>query len=135
MLNAPHEKITHKETEHITQGPGGTVKDIEITEEIEKTSGPAGTSESIVPPSTSTVGTVTAVEETADAAPAVSAPAPTVTRVNPRTGKPLSIPQPLSLTPRDMSPIQITPDAPGGQLIREEHEEVSVCFNCHFYIY
>lgn len=78
-------------------------------------------SESIVP--SSTVGTVVAVKETADIATAV--PAPTVTRVNPRTGKPLSIPQPLSLTPRDMSPIQIPADAPGGQLIREEHEEVN----------
>lgn len=125
-MNLPHEKVVHKEHQHITEGPGGVVKDIDITEEIQQTSGPAGTSESIVPPSTS--GTVPAVGQTADTAPATaSAPAPTVTRVNPRTGKPLSIPQPLSLTPRDMSPIEIPPDAPGGQLIREEHEEVSSC--------
>jgi hypothetical protein len=48
------------------------------------------------------------------------------TRVNPRTGKPLSLPKPLSLSPHDPSPIQ----EQGGngfspQLIREEHEEVS----------
>lgn len=51
----------------------------------------------------------------------------TVTRVNPRTGKSLTMPQPLSLQPRDSSPIQTTygDAADGGQLVREEHEEVS----------
>jgi hypothetical protein len=59
-----------------------------------------------------------------ETAPAATAPSST-TRINPRTGKALSIPQPLSLTPQDMSPINTPADGPGPQLIREEHEEVS----------
>lgn len=52
-------------------------------------------------------------------------PTATPSRVNPRTGKPLSLPQPLSLQPRDPSPIQTEYGPPDqGQLIREEHEEV-----------
>jgi hypothetical protein len=49
------------------------------------------------------------------------------TRINPRTGKPLSLPKPLSLSPRDMSPIQpeVVQSDLGPQMIREEHEEVS----------
>lgn len=52
----------------------------------------------------------------------------TVTKINPRTGKPLTLPQPLSLQPRDPSPIETTygDAADGGQLVREEHEEVSL---------
>lgn len=47
-------------------------------------------------------------------------------KINPRTGKPLSMPKPLSLSPHNMSPIVPIPDAPAGsQMIREEHEEVS----------
>jgi len=48
-------------------------------------------------------------------------------RINPRTGKPITLPAPLSLVPHDPSPIQEEARDPanGGQLIREEHEEVS----------
>lgn len=101
----------------VVKGPAGTIK--EIDREIEHTVvGPgAGTS-------APTAITVSAVDETVETAPAAPAPAST-TRVNPRTGKPLSVPPPLSLTPRDMSPIPTPADGPGPQLIREEHEEVS----------
>lgn len=113
-----HEHSDVKEHE-VVKGPAGTIKEIDREEEIERTvAGPgAGTS-------APTAGTVSAVEETVETAPAASAPALS-TRINPRTGKPLSIPKPLSLAPRDMSPIQTPADGSGGQLIREEHEEVS----------
>lgn len=116
---AVHEHTDIKEHETV-KGPAGTIKEIEREQEIERTvSGPAaGTSAPIAE-------TVSAVEETVETAPAASAPAPS-TRINPRTGKPLSIPKPLSLTPRDMSPTRTPADGSGPQLIREEHEEVSV---------
>ncbi|KAL7422817.1 hypothetical protein Q5752_002113 [Cryptotrichosporon argae] len=47
-------------------------------------------------------------------------------RINPRTGKPLTIPAPLSLKPTQPSPIvteQLGDPADNGQMIREEHEE------------
>jgi hypothetical protein len=118
-MNMPTEKITHTEHDHIVEGPGGNVvKDIDIEETIEKVSGPAGTSLSI-PPSGGTPPAIAPVAES------VSAPT-MATRINPRTGKPLSIPKPLSLTPQDMSPIvpETMADV-GGQMIREIHEEVS----------
>lgn len=50
-------------------------------------------------------------------------------KLNPRTGKPVSMPQPLSLQPTQPSPIQTDYNnymAPTqGAMIREEHEEVS----------
>jgi len=112
-MHVPTEKIIHKEHDHIVQGPNGTVvKDIDIEEEIERVAG--GTPHPI-PQSGGTAPVIESVAETV---------APTMaTRINPRTGKPLSIPKPLSLTPQDMSPI-IPVDNGGGQLIREEHEEV-----------
>lgn len=52
-------------------------------------------------------------------------PSPNATRINPRTGKPLMMPKPLSLSPHPMSPIVPEyPDAAGGGLISETHEEV-----------
>lgn len=110
----PTEKVHHKEHDHIVQGPNGTViKDIDIEEDIERVAG--GTSH--FPSHTS--GTAPALESVAEIGTA-----PTMaTRINPRTGKALSIPKPLSLTPQDMSPI-VPVDQGGGQLIREEHEEV-----------
>lgn len=53
---------------------------------------------------------------------------PTKMRLNPRTGKPLSMPKPLSLSPHPMSPIvdEIDADPSGGQLVHEEHEEVKL---------
>ena len=61
---------------------------------------------------------------------AADVPLPSATRINPRTGKPLTIPQPLSLSPHKMSPIVPEPDLgpTGSQMIREETEEVSVVF-------
>lgn len=48
------------------------------------------------------------------------------TRINPRTGKPLTMPAPLSLAPQAPSPIVTEPELPpGSQMIREETEEVS----------
>ncbi|WVF67946.1 hypothetical protein IAT40_002708 [Kwoniella sp. CBS 6097] len=52
-------------------------------------------------------------------------PAPTSSRVNPRTGKPLTLPPPLST--HSMSPIQTDYNyaaQPTNHLIREEHEEI-----------
>ena len=118
-MNMPTEKITHKEHDHIVEGPNGSVvKDIDIEETIEKLPGHAGTSPSI-PPSGGTPPVIETVTES------VSAPT-MATRINPRTGKPLSIPKPLSLTPQEMSPIvpETVADV-GGQMIREIHEEVS----------
>lgn len=115
----PTEKITHKEHDHIVEGPNGSVvKDIDIEETIEKLPGHAGMSPSI-PPSGGTPPVIETVTES------VSAPT-MATRINPRTGKPLSIPKPLSLTPQEMSPIvpETVADV-GGQMIREIHEEVS----------
>ncbi|OCF45693.1 hypothetical protein I317_00596 [Kwoniella heveanensis CBS 569] len=58
--------------------------------------------------------------------PATTAPpAPTSSRVNPRTGKPLTLPPPLST--HSMSPIQTEYNytaQPTNHLIREEHEEI-----------
>ncbi|WVQ95510.1 hypothetical protein IAU59_002607 [Kwoniella sp. CBS 9459] len=60
------------------------------------------------------------------APPATTAPpAPTSSRVNPRTGKPLTLPPPLSM--HSMSPIQTESNyaaQPTNHLIREEHEEI-----------
>ena len=51
---------------------------------------------------------------------------PKTVRINPRTGKPLTLPQPLSLSPHEMSPIRTEAEVPpGSQMIREEHEEAS----------
>ena len=95
------EKTVIKEHELVKEGPTGSHKEVDITEEIERNT--------VQPPAT--MGNV---------------PTATPSRVNPRTGKPLSLPQPLSLQPRDPSPIQIDYDlSDSGQLIREEHEEVS----------
>jgi hypothetical protein len=119
-MNMPHEKVTHKEHDHIVQGPDGVItKDVDIEEMIDKTGGPAGTSHphSTVPPSG---GTMSDVGHSAETGPATTAP----TRVNPRTGRPLSIPKPLSLTPHEMSPIVVPDDIGGGQMISETHEEV-----------
>ena len=58
--------------------------------------------------------------------PADTLPSGKTVRINPRTGKPITMPKPLSLSPHDMSPIQTEADVPAGsQMIREEHEEVS----------
>jgi hypothetical protein len=113
-MNMPTEKVTHKEHDHIVQRPNGTiVEDIDIVEETERVAG--GTSH----PASHISGTAP-LESVAEIGTA-----PTMaTRINPRTGKALSIPKPLSLTPQDMSPI-VPIDQGGGQLIREEHEEVS----------
>lgn len=56
---------------------------------------------------------------------ATSLPPPT--KVNPRTGKPVSMPKPLSLSPHSMSPIVLEYGAAGtgGGMIQEEHEEVN----------
>jgi hypothetical protein len=109
-MNMPTEKVTHTEHDHIVQRPNGTiVEDIDIVEETERVAG--GTSH----PGSHASGT--------GAAPTMA------TRINPRTGKALSIPKPLSLTPQEMSPI-VPIDQGGGQLIREEHEEVSCSVWC-----
>jgi hypothetical protein len=66
------------------------------------------------------------ITETVPAGPGATTTT-TFTKINPRTGKPISMPTPLSLQPRDPSPIQTPMDAAqGGHLIREEHEEVSI---------
>jgi len=119
-MNMPTEKVTHKEHDHIVHRSNGTiVEDIDIEEEIERVGG--GTSH----PASHASGTAHALESVAEIGTA-----PTMaTRINPRTGKPLSIPKPLSLTPREMSPI-VPIDQGGGQLIREEHEEVSLDDAC-----
>lgn len=53
-----------------------------------------------------------------------------ITRINPRTGKPLVMPKPLSLSPHPLSPIvpEIGEGPIDGQMIQEEHEEVSLLF-------
>ena len=58
----------------------------------------------------------------------VAVPSPSAPRLNPRTGKPLSMPNLLSLSPHPMSPIVDELDAApvGGQLVHEEHEEVKL---------
>ncbi|ORX41083.1 hypothetical protein BD324DRAFT_678476 [Kockovaella imperatae] len=51
--------------------------------------------------------------------------APATVRINPRTGKPVSMPKPLSLSPHEMSPIREEGNVPpGSQMIREETEEI-----------
>lgn len=114
-MNMPTERVTHKEHDHIVHRPNGTiVEDIDIEEEVERVAG--GTSH----PASHASGTVPVLESVAEIGTA-----PTMaTRINPRTGKPLSIPKPLSLTPQEMSPI-VPVNVGGGQLIREVHEEVS----------
>jgi len=114
-MNMPTERVTHKEHDHIVHRPNGTiVDDIDIEEEVERVAG--GTSHSASHAS----GTTPVLESVAEIGTA-----PTMaTRINPRTGKPLSIPKPLSLTPQEMSPI-VPVNVGGGQLIREVHEEVS----------
>lgn len=93
------EKTVIKEHEYVKEGPTGSHKEVEMETEIERNA--------VHPPT--------------------MAPTHTPSRVNPRTGKMLSIPQPLSLQPRDPSPIQTDYGLPeAGQLIREEHEEVSL---------
>jgi len=48
--------------------------------------------------------------------------------INPRTGKPLSMPKPLSLSPHEMSPIipLIDLGPAGGEMIKETNEEVRI---------
>jgi hypothetical protein len=41
-MNMPTEKVVHKEHDHIVEGPGGVVKEIDIEEEITRVSGPGG---------------------------------------------------------------------------------------------
>jgi hypothetical protein len=95
------EKTVIKEHEVIREGPGSMHKEVELETDIQRNT--------VQPPTT--LGNI---------------PSGTPSRVNPRTGKPLSLPQPLSLQPRDPSPIQTDYGLPDqGQLIREEHEEVS----------
>jgi hypothetical protein len=115
-MNMPTEKVHHKEHDHIVQGPNGTIiKDIDIEEEIERVAGSGGTSHHTAHHSGIAPADETVAETTS---------APTMaTRINPRTGKALSIPKPLSLTPQEMSPI-VPVDQGGGQMIREIHEEV-----------
>lgn len=115
-----HDKSDHIKEHEVVTGPGGIIK--ETDREIERTVAGAGTSTSAP---TAPEGTVLEADETVvETAPAATAPVAT-TRINPRTGKTLSVPAPLSLTPQDMSPINTPADGPGPQLIREEHEEVS----------
>lgn len=112
-----HDKADHIKEHEVITGPGGIIK--ETDREIERTVAGPGVGTSVP-----TAGTVSAVDETiVETVPAASS---TTTRVDPRTGKALSIPKPLSLTPQDMSPINTPADAAGPQLIREEHEEVSL---------
>lgn len=116
-------KKDHIHEHEIITGPGGIIK--ETDREIERTvAGPSTFTSDL----TAADGTILAVDETvvenvpaATAAPSTT----TTTRINPRTGKSLSIPKPLSLTPQNMSPINTPADGSGPQLIREEHEEVS----------
>lgn len=60
--------------------------------------------------------------------PGDAVPSPASRRVNPRTGKPLTMPQPLSLSPHPMSPIvpEYGPESAGNHTIQEEHEEVRI---------
>lgn len=109
------EKTILKEHEVIREGPGGRHVDHEHEEEIERdmvtTLPPPGVNPASfpLPPS---VGVT---------------PDPGPVRINPRTGKPLTLPAPLSLNPTAMSPIVPEPDVPpGSQMIRETHEEVSL---------
>ena len=113
------EKTVIKEREVVTNGIGGRHRQHESEDIIERdyATGPDH-------------GTGVAI---ADAGPidAAGIPLPasqaslTGGRINPRTGKPLSLPKPLSLSPHNMSPINPMSNHAGGQLIREEHEEVS----------
>lgn len=109
------EKTVIKEREVLRQGPDGRFKEVDMEEELERdmVTHDAPPVQTLVPPATTML-------------PSSVSPAKATTRINPRTGKPLSIPTPLSLSPHNMSPIQeAATQHPGGQLIREEHEEVS----------
>jgi hypothetical protein len=139
------EKTVIKEREVVTKGPGGRHRKHETEDVIERdyATGPGHstgvTAISGTHPDT-VLGTVPGSEPgtnvlaniPVDAAgiplPA-SQPSSVGSRLNPRTGKPLSIPKPLSLSPHNMSPINPVADVlPGTQIIREEHEEVSQHF-------
>jgi hypothetical protein len=111
------EKTVIKEREVITDGPSGRHKEKEVEDVLERdmVTGPG-------------LGDARLTDVPVDAAgiplPA-SQPSSAGARINPRTGKPLSIPKPLSLSPHQPSPVIPFPDVPvGSQLIREEHEEV-----------
>lgn len=132
-----HEKTIIKDREFIRDGPGGHTKEHTMEEEIERDvvnhpgSGQAGKSTSLLAKQTTVSDSATELEpnvEPENIPSKAQAPSHASTasngKINPRTGKPLSIPAPLSLTPRDMSPIT-SPHVQEPQLIREEHEEVS----------
>ena len=136
------EKTFIKEREVVTNGPGGRHREHETEDVVERdyATGPDhGTGITAIPgtqPST-VLGTVPGPEPGTNVlanvpvdAAGIPLPASQASsagsRLNPRTGKPLSIPKPLSLSPQAMSPINPISDAPPGtQIIREEHEEVS----------
>lgn len=131
------EKTVIKEREVVTNGPGGKHREHETEDVIERdyATGPGhgtditavpGTQPGIVPGSEPGTNVLANVPVDAAGIPLpASQPSSSGGRINPRTGKPLSIPKPLSLSPHAMSPINPQSDAPGGRLIREEHEEVS----------
>lgn len=104
------EKTVIKEREVIHDGPDGHHKEKETEDVIERDMVTAPDAANIALP------------------PSVASSGGGGVKINPRTGKPLSMPKPLSLSPRDMSPIFPVPDVPpGSQMIREEHEEVGRC--------
>ena len=104
-----HHDITREKTtikEHIHDGPGHLTEQEENIERDISHGGPGmSPADILLPPSASSSGGA-------------------VTKINPRTGKPLTLPPPLSLSPRDPVPIVPMPNAGTGQMISETHEEV-----------
>lgn len=125
------EKTVIKERELVRDGPGGHVQEVEKEEEIERdmVTQPVASVAGMSGPHPHALSTgytaQTVIMKSTEVADASAVPVVASTKVNPRTGKPLTVPAPLPLTPRDMSPIDTpTMAAAPGQMIREEHEEV-----------
>ncbi|KAK4686714.1 hypothetical protein P7C73_g3410, partial [Tremellales sp. Uapishka_1] len=121
------EKTILKEREIIREGPAGRVTPTTLTDIRGTDNG--GTT---VPPDATLAPGMTAhtapygAADPGGASPAVGSVAPSIPRTDPRTGKALTVPAPLALTPHVMSPIvpEANPSGSHGQLIREEHEEI-----------
>ncbi|KAK8850475.1 hypothetical protein IAR55_004393 [Kwoniella newhampshirensis] len=149
------EKTVIKEREVVREGPFGRHKEVDFATEVDKdmvtevpparsaaapstvtgTAGPGTVGMTDLPGLTtgmshnppSTVPPASLVPTAGASAPATPTGPITATpmRMNPRTGKPLTVPAALSA--HSMSPIQTEynyGDQPSNQLVREEHEEI-----------
>jgi hypothetical protein len=116
----PHSTYVHEKTK-IKTGD----QPVAVPASTATTTVPLATNVPVVPP------VITAADIPLPPSGPPSAGSGGAVRINPRTGKPITLPKALSLTPRDPSPIKTDTGnvPPGGQLIREEHEEVSWCGN------